>query len=177
MIARPYLHGGEARYGNGRDEDGAISLSSTNNETLMLSSLLLPPLLPLPLATTTRSKGTPPCGLMVLSDESQEEHRDGPPTKPRNIGRQHQHTPSPSWRVSLHPCRLSRLAEGHQLCAQVQPFLVEVGSSAVLVFVLDRRGGAGVPHPRARAAGPYSCASPRGTYSCGNCHHRQHCCH
>jgi hypothetical protein len=41
MITRPYLHRGEARYGDGWEEDGAISLSSDNNMTLSSLSLLL----------------------------------------------------------------------------------------------------------------------------------------
>jgi hypothetical protein len=49
--------------------------------------------------TTTTSEGTPLHGLTVPSNESPEECRDGPPTKPCGVGQRHQHAPSLSQRV------------------------------------------------------------------------------
>ncbi len=126
--------------------------------------------------TRTTSKGTPPHGPTVPSDKSPEEHGDGPHTEPCDVGQQHQHALSPLRQVSLHPHCSSYLVARCCWRAQAQPFLAEARSSAVMVIVLNCRGGAVVPYPPAKAAGPYSCTLPCGTYSRGSrcCHQRCH---
>jgi hypothetical protein len=70
MITRPYLHGGEARYGTGRDKNGAELSSNANNEMLLLSSCCCRCCCHCQSPTTTTIKGTPPHGLTVPSKES-----------------------------------------------------------------------------------------------------------